>query len=141
MEPRWERLLPVPGRGPPGVGHCRPAMLIVRGTVNDVELSGTLYEPGDRVPRFKGAPNEEAPFVWICDEFYEVESGGQVQRIAGQDVNLAFERPMPRGFESKDQAIEVAKEHIRTQFARVGVAADEIDLEVVEAAAETGPSE
>ena len=108
-------------------------MLIIRGVVDDVELSGTLYERGERVPSFKGAPNEGASYVWLCDEFYEVESGGQVQHIAGQDVNLAFEKPMPRGFESRDKAIEAAKEHIRTQFARIGVDSADVEIEVEEA--------
>ena len=105
-------------------------MLIVRGIVDDVELTGSLYEPGERPPPFKGAPDEDAPYVWICDEFYEVESGGQVQHIAGHDVNLAFERPMPRGFEDREQAIEAAKEHIHTQFARIGIDSGDIEIEV-----------
>lgn len=105
-------------------------MLIVRGIVDDVELTGTLYEPGERAPPFKGAPDEDAPYVWICDEFYEVQSGGQSQHIAGQDVNLAFEHPMPRGFEDREQAIEAAKEHIRTQFARIGIDSEVIGIEI-----------
>lgn len=104
-------------------------MLTIRGVVGDVALTGTLYESGERPPAFKGAPDEDAPFVWICDEFYEVESGGGVQHIAGQDVRLAFERPMPRGFESREQAIEAAREHIRTQFARIGIDAGDVSIE------------
>ena len=108
-------------------------MLIVRGIVGDVELTGTLYEPGEQAPPFKGAPDEDAPYVWVCDEFYEVESGGQVQRIAGQEVHLAFDRPMPRGFSEREGAIEAAKEHVRTQFLRIGVDADEVEIAVEEA--------
>ena len=105
-------------------------MLTVRGIVGDVELTGTLYEPGEQPPPFRGAPDEGAPFVWVCDEFYEVESGGQVQHIAGQEVHLAFERPMPRGFEEREQAIEAAREHVRTQFARIGIDGEDIEVEV-----------
>ena len=107
-------------------------MLQVRGRAGGTTLSGTLYEPGERAPSFTGAPDEGAPYVWVCDEFYEVESGGAVQRIDDRDVRLAFESPMPRGFESKERALEAAKEHIRTQFARVGLDESAVEIEVVE---------
>lgn len=106
-------------------------MLIIRGVVDDVELAGTLYEPDEQPPPFKGAPDEDAPYVWICDEFYEVESGGQVQHIAGQEVHLAFEHPMPRGFASREQAIAAGKEHVLTQFVRIGIERDRVEVEVV----------
>jgi len=108
-------------------------MLLIRGTGGGTTLTGTLYERGERAPAFKGAPDEDAPYVWICDEFYEVESGGQRQRIDGRDVNVAFEAPAPRGFETKDQAVAAAKEHVRTQFARVGVPAADVEIEVAKA--------
>jgi hypothetical protein len=37
---------------------------------------------------------------------------------------------MPRGFETKEQAIEAAKEHVVTQFVRIGVDSESVDVEV-----------
>jgi len=108
-------------------------MLLIRGHGGGTALTGTLYERGERAPEFKGAPDEGAPYVWVCDSFYEVESGGQIQRIGDREVNVAFEAPAPRGFETKDEAVAAAKEHVRTQFARVGVDAGDVDIEVVKA--------
>ncbi|TYL40088.1 hypothetical protein CV102_00460 [Natronococcus pandeyae] len=105
-------------------------MLIVRGRAGGTELSGTVYERGEQPPSFRGAPDEDAAYVWICDEFYEVDSGGSVQVIDGRTVHLAFESPMPRGFDTRDQALEGAKEHVRTQFARIGVDPADVELEV-----------
>ncbi|AXR79450.1 DUF7113 family protein [Natrarchaeobaculum sulfurireducens] len=105
-------------------------MLMVRGRAGGTELTGTLYERGERAPSFRGAPDEDAAYVWVCDEFYEVDSGGTTQRVDDREVNLAFESPMPRGFDTRDQAVEQAKEHIRTQFARIGVDPAAVDLEV-----------
>jgi hypothetical protein len=39
---------------------------------------------------------------------------------------------MPRGFETREQALEAAREHVRTQFARVGVAPEAVEIEVIE---------
>jgi hypothetical protein len=103
-------------------------MLLVRGRAGGTELTGTIYEPEDETPTFRGAPDEDAPFTWVCDEFYEVESGGTEQEIAGRTVNIAFESPVPRGFESRDRAIEAAADHVRTQFARVGVTDPEVTV-------------
>ncbi len=113
-------------------------MLLVRGSAGGTTLTGTLYERGERAPTFQGAPDEDAPYVWVCDEFYEVESGGSEMEVEGRSVNVAFESPMPRGFDTREQALEAAREHVRTQFARIGVApADvEIDIEKVEPGAE-----
>lgn len=107
-------------------------MLQVRGRGGGTTLTGTLYERGERAPRFNGAPNEGAPYVWVCDEFYEVESGGAVQELEERAVNVAFESPMPRGFETRERALDVAKEHIRTQFARIGVDEGSVEIEVLE---------
>jgi len=96
-------------------------MLLVRGAAGGTELTGTVYERGERAPQFQGAPDEDAPYVWVCDEFYEVESGGTVQEVDGREVNVAFDNPMPRGFDTRDQAVDAAREHVRTQFARIGV--------------------
>lgn len=105
-------------------------MLFVRGRGGGTELTGTLYERGENAPKFRGAPNEDAPYVWVCDEFYEVESGGVRQEISGEEIHLAFESPMPRGFDTRERAIAGAKEHIRTQFARIGVEVADVEFEV-----------
>jgi len=106
-------------------------MLLVRGHGGGTALTGTVYERGETAPTFKGAPDEDAPYVWVCDEFYEVESGGSETTIDGREINVAFDTPMPRGFDTRDQAVDAAKEHVRTQFARVGVPADEVQIEVI----------
>ncbi|WP_101294512.1 DUF7113 family protein [Halegenticoccus soli] len=106
-------------------------MLLVRGRGAGTELTGTIYERGETAPSFRGAPDEDAPYVWVCDEFYQVESGGSPTEVNGKEIRIAFESPMPRGFDTRAQAIEAAKEHIRTQFARVGVSEAEVDIEVV----------
>ncbi|WP_255148741.1 DUF7113 family protein [Halorarius halobius] len=106
-------------------------MLLIRGHAGGTTLTGTLYERGEDPPAFKGAPDEGAPYVWVCDAFYEVESGGQLQRIGDRELRVAFESPMPRGFETRDRAVEAAKEHVRTQFARLGVVGDSVEVEVV----------
>jgi hypothetical protein len=105
-------------------------MLQVRGEAGGTTLTGTLYEEGEDPPEFRGAPDEDAAFVWICDEFYEVESGGLVQRVDGEEVRVAFETPMPRGFDSRDRALLAAEEHVRTQFARIGVDPDAVEVTV-----------
>ena len=113
-------------------------MLLVRGAAGGTTLTGTLYEPGERPPRFRGAPEESAPYVWVCDEFYEVESGGALQRIDGQEKHVAFETPMPRGFAEREQALAAATEHVRTQFARIGVDPSTVEVEVAPPDAEAG---
>ncbi len=103
-------------------------MILIRGHAGGSALTGTIYEPGEDPPQFSGSPDDDAPYVWICDEFYEVTSGGSTQRVDDREIRIAFESPMPRGFETREQAIEAAKEHIRTQFARIGV--DDVDIEL-----------
>ena len=107
-------------------------MLLIRGSAAGTTLTGTLYEPDERSPRFHGAPDEDAPFVWVCDEFYEVESGGGLQRGGGEEKRVAFESPMPRGFETREQALAAAREHLRTQFARIGVDPEAVEIDVVD---------
>ncbi|MFD1585735.1 YfdX family protein [Halorientalis brevis] len=111
-------------------------MLLISGHAGGTDLTGTLYERGERSPSFKGAPDEDAPYIWVCDSFYEVESGGQQTEIDGRQLNVAFESPMPHGFETREQAIDAAEEHIRTQFARVGLDPAEVDIDVVQAESE-----
>jgi hypothetical protein len=103
-------------------------MLLVRGLGGGTGLTGTIFERGEEPPSYKGAPDEDAAYVWVCDAFYEVESGGTALEIDGEEIRVAFESPMPRGFDTKDQAIAAAKDHIRTQFARIGV--EDVELEV-----------
>jgi len=105
-------------------------MLLVRGRVAGTALTGTLYEPGECPPTFRGAPDESAPYTWVCDGFYEVESGGQLQQVGDRELRIAFEEPLPRGFETRERAIEAAKDHVRTQFARIGVDAATVDIEL-----------
>ncbi|WP_135666029.1 DUF7113 family protein [Halorhabdus rudnickae] len=104
-------------------------MLLIRARAGGTELTGTLYERGETAPSYEGAADVQAPYVWVCDAFYEVESGGTVQRIDDRDVNVAFESPTPRGFETRERAIEAAQEHLRTQFGRVGVSASAVEIE------------
>jgi len=108
-------------------------MLLIRGEAGGTALTGTLYEPGEDPPSFTGAPDEGAPYVWVCDAFYEVESGGQRQTIGDRELRVAFELPMARGFEHRDDAVAAAKEHVRTQFARVGVDAPAVAVSVLQA--------
>jgi hypothetical protein len=108
-------------------------MLFVRGRGGGTELTGTLYERGEQAPDFQGAPDEDAAYVWVCDEFYEVESGGVTEEVDGREINLAFESPMPRGFDTREDAVEAAREHVRTQFARIGVDPAAVEVEVQQA--------
>jgi len=105
-------------------------MLLIRGQAGGTALTGTLYEQGEPAPSFKGAPDEDAPYVWVCDAFYEVESGGTPQRIGDRELRVAFESPATRGFPDRATALPAAKEHIRTQFARLGVPSGEVDISV-----------
>ena len=107
-------------------------MLLVRGQVGNTALTGTIYEEGETAPTYRGSPDTDAAYVWICDEFYEVESGGSTQIIDGQELQIAFESPMPRGFENRDAAIEAAKEHIRTQFVRLDVDREDVAIELLD---------
>lgn len=105
-------------------------MLILSGSAGGTTLTGTLYERGEDPPRFRGAPDDGAPYVWVCDEFYEVATGGSEQCVGGRTIRIAFDTPIPRGFETREEALISAKEHLRTQFARVGVASDEVTVEI-----------
>jgi len=105
-------------------------MLLVRGSGGGTTLTGTIYERGEEAPSFKGAPDEDAPYVWVCDAFYEVESGGSELVVDGEPIRVAFESPTPRGFDTREQAIAAAEEHVRTQFARVGVPERDVEVEI-----------
>lgn len=96
-------------------------MLLVRGRAVGTALTGTLYERDEQPPSFAGVPEATQPYVWLCDSFYEVDSGGTTQEIDGREINVAFEPPFPQGFQTRQAAIKAAKEHLRTQFARIGV--------------------
>ncbi|MFC6990659.1 hypothetical protein ACFQH3_01960 [Haladaptatus sp. GCM10025707] len=105
-------------------------MLLIRGHAGGTTLTGTLYERGERPPKYRGAPDDGAPYVWVCDSFYEVESGGQVQKINDEERRVAFEAPTPHGFETREEAILAAREHLRTQFARVGLSSGDVEIEI-----------
>ncbi len=108
-------------------------MILVRGSGGGTDLTGTVFERGEEPPTYKGAPNEDAPYVWVCDSFYQVESGGSALEVDGEEIRVAFEEPMPRGFDTKSAALDAAKEHVRTQFARIGVDSDSVEMEVTKA--------
>jgi hypothetical protein len=108
-------------------------MMLVRGSAGGTTLTGTLYERGEDPPSFKGAPDEQAAYVWVCDEFYAVESGGLVQQVDGEQVRVAFESPMPRGFDTRESALDAARDHVRTQFARIGVDPGTVEITVEKA--------
>jgi hypothetical protein len=108
-------------------------MLLIQGSARGTTLTGTLFERGERAPTFKGAPNEDAPYMWVCDEFYEVESGGSEMEVGGRTVNVAFESPMPRGFDTRQQGVGAAEEHVRTQFARIGILPADVEIEIEKA--------
>jgi hypothetical protein len=105
-------------------------MLLVRGSGGGTDLTGTVFERGEEPPTYKGAPDETAPYVWVCDAFYEVESGGSPLQVDGTEIRVAFEEPMSRGFDTREAALDAAREHVRTQFARIGVDADRVTVEV-----------
>lgn len=105
-------------------------MLLVAGHGGGTDLTGTVFERGETPPSYKGAPDEDAPYVWICDSFYQVESGGSPIEVDGEEIRIAFESPMPRGFERRETAIEAAKDHIRTQFMRIGVDPEAVSFSV-----------
>lgn len=107
-------------------------MLLVRGSAGGTALTGTIYERGESAPSFTGAPDEDAAYVWVCDEFYEVESGGSSLEADGREINIAFESPMPRGFNTKERAVTAAKEHIKTQFSRIGLDPATVEIELTE---------
>ena len=108
-------------------------MLLVRGSGGGTDLTGTVFERGEEPPSYKGAPDEDAPYVWVCDSFYQVESGGSALTVDGEEIRVAFEEPMPRGFDTKDAALAAAEEHVRTQFARIGVDPETVEVEVTKA--------
>jgi len=108
-------------------------MILVRGSGGGTDLTGTVFERGEEPPTYKGAPNEDAPYVWVCDSFYQVESGGSALTVDGEEIRVAFEEPMPRGFDTREQAVAAAKEHIRTQFARIGIDPDDVVVEATKA--------
>ena len=107
-------------------------MLLITATSGDISLTGTLFEPGDEAPEYPNSPSVDAPYTWVCDEFYEVESGGVMQQIEGREIRIAFEPPTPRGFEKKEKAIEAAKSHVSTQLARIGLHPKDVSVEVKE---------
>jgi hypothetical protein len=115
-----------------GLGDETPTMLLVRGAAGGTALTGTIYEEGEDPPAFSGSPDDGSPYVWVCDEFYQVDTGGSTQVIGGEEIQIAFESPMPRGFNDREQAVAAARDHVRTQFVRIGVDADDVEISVRE---------
>ena len=99
-------------------------MLLICGLAGGTGTTGTLYEPDETPPSYSGALIVEAPYVWVCDAFYEVESGGKTLSTTHGTIQVAFERPTVRGFEHRDQAVAAAKNHIHDQFRRIGIQTD-----------------
>jgi hypothetical protein len=112
------------------VEPLQTAMLLVRGLGGGTGLTGTVFERGEEPPTYRGSPDAGAPYVWICDSFYAVESGGTAVEVDGEEVRVAFESPMPRGFETKEQALSAAKEHVVTQLTRIGVDSESVTVEI-----------
>jgi hypothetical protein len=105
-------------------------MILVRGLAAGTGLTGTVFEPHETPPRYAGAPEDSAPYVWVCDEFYEVLSGGAAAVIGGETIQIAFESPLPRGFDTEPAALNAAVEHLQLQFARVGVPSEDVEIEM-----------
>ncbi len=112
-------------------------MLLVRGVAGGTGLTGTIFERGEEPPTYRGAPDATAPYVWVCDAFYEVDSGGSVLELRDRTVRVAFESPSPRGFADRSAALAAAKQHLRTQFARVGVPESAVSVDVIDAEPDT----
>lgn len=104
-------------------------MILIRGWYEDTGLTGTIFEPEEEAPGYDGSPDIMAPYVWVCDSFYEVESGGTEQQIDGSKVQVAFDPPVKKGFETKESAIEGAKTHIENQFTRLGFSEKDVTFE------------
>jgi len=107
-------------------------VLQIEGRYADVALTGTLYEPGDDPPEYRGAPTPATDFVWVCDAITPVGAGGVVQEIDGREVRVTFQRPAPRGFEDRGRAIDAAHDHLVEQFARLGVDPDAVTVSVLD---------
>jgi hypothetical protein len=99
-------------------------MLLICGLAGGTGTTGTLYDPDETPPSYDGAPTVDAPYVWVCDAFYRVSSGGHALTTDRGTIRVAFERPTVRGFERREQAIDAAKEHIRDQLSRIGIRGD-----------------
>ncbi|ERH09602.1 MAG: hypothetical protein J07HX64_01361 [halophilic archaeon J07HX64] len=96
-------------------------MLLICGLAAGTGTTGTLYEPGETAPSYSGAPTAAAPYVWVCDTFYQVNSGGQQLETDQGTIQVAFDRPTVRGFERRAEAVATAKSHIRRQLNRIGI--------------------
>lgn len=107
-------------------------MFLVRGRAGGTALTGTVYEPADEPPSFPGAPDPQAPYVWVCDAVYTVESGGTTQELNDTTVQVAFEPPFPQAFRTREQVLAAAEDHLRTQFARLGLDREAVEIEQIE---------
>jgi hypothetical protein len=96
-------------------------VILICGLAAGTGTTGTLYEPGETPPSYSGAPTTAAPYVWVCDTFYQVNSGGQQLETNNRTIQVAFDRPTVRGFERRERAVATAKSHIRRQLNRIGI--------------------
>lgn len=110
-------------------------MIHVRGVAGGTPLTGTIYEQdnpnGERPPQFSGSPPIEAPYVSLCDAVYKVTSGGVSQEIAGNTIQVAFEPPTKRGFNKETTAVTHVKDHIETQFIRIGLSEEDVTFDIL----------
>lgn len=107
-------------------------MILIKGDYKGTGLTGTVFEPDDKVPAYQGAPSVQSSYTWICDSFYEVDEGGTKQNIDGEQIRIVFEKPTPKGFTDKKQAIEGGKKHIKTQFQRIGASESDVTFTLTE---------
>jgi len=105
-------------------------MILVTGWYDDLGLTGTIYEPTESTPNYDGSPDFGDSYVWICDSFYQVESGGVTQELENGTVQLAFERPMKKGFRTYDEALSGARYHIKIQFQRLGLSDETVEFNI-----------
>jgi len=84
-------------------------MLLVCGLAGGTGTTGTLYEPDESPPSYDGAPTVAAPYVRVCDSFYQVASGGQELETDQGTIRVAVERPTMRGFERRERAEQARK--------------------------------
>lgn len=78
-----------------------PATLLVHGRDGSTALVGTILERGEQMPTYRGVSDEDAFYIWVYDEFYEVESGGPGTKIDGRTIRAIFDTPLPRGFDTR----------------------------------------
>lgn len=108
-------------------------MYQITGWVRGTGLTGTIFEPGEEAPKYKGAPDSSDSFyTFVCDSMYQVQTGGRIQYIGEEEINVVFEAPTIRLFDSMEEATEHAKSHITRQFSRLGQETESATFEIEE---------